>query len=69
MGIGPRMIGCGRLDGNWDNSRMIQYSGDRREERQMRGVRLSWSLGDRRRRPGTEKSGMLLMYFNMNQYI
>ena len=62
MGIGPRMIRCGRLDGNWDNSRMIQYRWDRREERKMRGVRLSWSLGDRRGRPGTEKSGMLLMY-------
>ena len=62
MGIGPRMIRCGRLDGNWDNSRMIQYRWDRREERKMRGVRLSWSLGDRRGRLGTEKSGMLLMY-------
>ena len=69
MGIGPRMIRCERLDGNWDNSRMIQYRWDRREERKMRGVRLSWSLGDRRRRPRTEKSGMLLMYFNMNHYI
>ena len=48
---------------------MIQYRWDRREERKMRGVRLSWSLGDRRRKPRTEKSGMLLMYFNMNHYI
>ena len=62
MGIGPRMIGCGRLEGNWYNSRMLQYRGDRREERKKKGVRLSWSLGDRRGRPRTEKSGMILMY-------
>ena len=41
---------------------MIHYRWDKREERKMKGVRLSWSLGDRRGRPGMEESGMLLMY-------
>ena len=27
MGIGPRMIEYGRLDGYWDNTRMIQLEG------------------------------------------
>ena len=38
----------------------IDGIGGRRGRR--KGVRLSWSLGDRRGRPGTEKLGMILMY-------
>ena len=41
---------------------MIQYRWVRKEEGKREGVRLSWSLGDRRRRCGTEKSGMTFMY-------
>ena len=41
---------------------MLQSRWDRREERKKKGVGLSWSLGDRRGRPGTEESGLLIMY-------
>ena len=51
--------------GDWmgigNDTRMIQYRWDRREECKREGVRLSWSLGDRRRRSGMEKSGMTFM--------
>ena len=45
---------------------MIQYRWDRREECKREGVRLSWSLGDRRRRLGTEKLGKTFMYLMRN---
>ena len=48
---------------------MIQYSWDRREESKRVGVRLSWSLGDRRRRLGTVKLGNDIYVFNVKHYI